>query len=435
MLPDKQIQQIRARAEEGHAASQFLLSQIYQQGNDLENMIVWLQTAAANNVPDALDALGYCFEKGSGISQDYDAALARYDQAVMANCRHAAYRRAELLFKSTRSSAETGNIRDSLIAAANADVVLALRTIGYLSVQSTDSRDFGMRCLRRAALLGDVVARYNLASCLLRNSGDSERSEAVYWLQHAVRENYPLADTLLASTGNMSTTVAFVPVDAPIGPVQPFALQPSRPDPDFEAICDNPPITMFHNVLSEIDRAYLMFLARPSLVRANVINPSSETAGLVSDVRTSTSTYLPYLWVDIIGRFIELKIALATGEDLAHSEPMSILRYEPGQYYRPHVDYFNPKLKVSEALLQDGGQRTASAVTYLTTPASGGSTSFPKLNITLPAVAGSCLWFRNCDDEGQTTDRSLHAGDAVTSGEKWVVTKWFRQKPTSYFEY
>ena len=116
------------------------------------------------------------------------------------------------------------------------------------------------------------------------------------------------------------------------------------------------------------------------------------------------------------------------------SEPMSILCYAPGEYYRPHVDFFDPKLKVSKQLLQDGGQRTASAVTILTAPSQGGGTSFPRLNLTVPAVTGGTLWFRNCDVGGQVDERTLHAGDTVEKGEKWVVTKWFREKPTRYLE-
>jgi len=139
--------------------------------------------------------------------------------------------------------------------------------------------------------------------------------------------------------------------------------------------------------------------------------------------------------VDIIARYVELKIIQETGEELISSEPMSILYYTPGQFYRPHVDYFDPKLKVSKELLEDGGQRTASAVSYLAAPLKGGGTSFPRLKLSVPATAGSTLWFRNCFADGSVDDRSLHAGEPVKQGEKWVVTKWFREKPTRYLEF
>ena len=166
-----------------------------------------------------------------------------------------------------------------------------------------------------------------------------------------------------------------------------------------------------------------------------MIDPDGNKEGMTSDVRTNMSTYLPFGIVDIIGRYAELKIIDASGGNLEASEPMSILYYSPGEYYLPHVDYFSPDLSVTRKHLADGGQRIASAITYLAAPSAGGGTSFPELNIQIPAIAGSALWFRNCLDDGQPDPRTLHAGDPVEQGEKWVVTKWFRERQTHYLEY
>jgi len=57
------------------------------------------------------------------------------------------------------------------------------------------------------------------------------------------------------------------------------------------------------------------------------------------------------------------------------------------------------------------------------------------LKLTVPPVAGSTLWFRNCHDDGRVDDRSLHSGDPVEQGNKWVVTKWFRERSTRYLEF
>jgi len=125
--------------------------------------------------------------------------------------------------------------------------------------------------------------------------------------------------------------------------------------------CAAPAVTLFQGFLNIVDCAYLIYLSRPYLKRADVIDPGSQKGGMVSDVRTNMSTYLPFGRVDIVARYVELKIIRETGEDLMSSEPMSILHYAPGQYYRPHVDYFDPKLTVSKGMMDDGGQRTASA--------------------------------------------------------------------------
>ena len=254
------------------------------------------------------------------------------------------------------------------------------------------------------------------------------------WLQHAAGADYPFAERLLSSLQGMQASPKAQLPEKKIQFGAPFALYPETQGVDEQVISTDPPITLFKNVLNVVDCAYLIYLSRPYMNRAHVIDPEGDKSGMVSKVRTNMSTYLPFEIVDIIGRYVELKIICETGEDLALSEPMSILHYARGEYYRPHFDYFNPRLNVSKEFLEDGGQRTASAVTYLSTPSVGGGTSFPTLDISVPPTIGGTLWFRNCLETGEVDPRSLHAGDTVEDGEKWVVTKWFRKEPTQYLQ-
>lgn len=43
-----------------------------------------------------------------------------------------------------------------------------------------------------------------------------------------------------------------------------------------------------------------------------------------------------------------------------HGEPLHVIRYAVGQYYEPHVDYFE-----EEFSLVNGGQRIATMLMYL----------------------------------------------------------------------
>lgn len=359
-IPDAQLDKIRAKAESGHPASQFLLSQICQQHGDVSGMLKWLREASASGVPDAITALGHCYEQGAGIERDIQAALEHYDEALARGSVPAAHRKAELLYKSRRGVDHQAQIRELLGKAAAAGFEPAIRAISYLASQSGRPGDG----------LSDSVKLY------------------------------------------------------------PAHNMPARHDYNSD-----PSIAVFNNVLDAGECAYLVALSRPFLTHSDVINPDSRQDGMASDVRTSSGTFLPVEVVDIIARYIELKIVQAVGEDLDRSEPMSILRYAPGEYYRPHYDYFDPKLNVSGGLMKDGGQRVASAITYLSVPAKGGGTSFPQLGVTVPPALGATLWFRNCHEDGHIDPRSLHAGDTVTQGEKWVVTKWFREEPTHYADF
>jgi TPR repeat protein len=397
-LPTK-YQQIARDAEAGRPDAQFLLSQICMQNGDTRSMMLWLRRAIDSGVPDALGALGRCYENGHGVQRDMAAALQHYERAVASGSKVAAFDNAQLLHKSRQGAVSSDEVYGLLVTAAKANVTPAFRVLGYVAMQHESTRGLAIDCLRRAADSGDSVANFMLESL------DDE---------HAPRQAGASRDS----------------IDFP----QSLSMFPDVRPVDYQQMNDDPPIMVFKDVLDPVDRAYLMFLSEPSLSRAHVIDPDGDKSGMVSKVRTNQTTYIPFEVVDIIGRYIEMKIINATGEDLLSSEPMSILKYAPGEYYRPHLDYFDPKLAVSSTFMEDGGQRTASAVTYLTAPSKGGGTSFPNLDLTVPAAAGSTLWFRNCSADGQVDERSLHAGDTVEEGEKWVVTKWFREGPTRYLQ-
>jgi len=367
-MSDIQIQQVLAKASGGQPEAQFLMSQICLQNKDLPGMLHWLKQASEKRLPAALDALGHCFEKGRGVSRDYSLALRHYDQAIDGNFALAAYHKAELLYKSRGGPDQQTTIRELLNSAASAGVLPALRALGYFSMQKPGGRRLAVDCFRRAAQGGDVVSSFNLAWCLLKGwdgEGEGPTADAAHCLRNAADAHYPLADAFLKEIPGAHPAAELRPPPGPLAVDETVALYPTIERADGETINSDPGITVFSDVLDPVDRAHLMFLSLPHLTRAHVINPEGGKNGMVSDVRTSMSTYLPFSIVDMIGRYIELKIVGETGERLETSEPMSILRYAPGEYYRPHVDYFNPKLPTSRHLLEDGGQRTASAVTYL----------------------------------------------------------------------
>jgi hypothetical protein len=327
------------------------------------------------------------------------AALQYYERAVASGSKVAAFDNAQLLHKSRQGVTSSDRVYELLVTAARANVTPAFRVLGYVAMQHESTRNFAMSCLQRASDGGDSVASFILGSLDTEQAG-------------------PRVGTSEDS------------VDFP----QSLPMFPDASPLDHQQMNDDPAIIVFNDVLNFVDRAYLMYLSEPHLRRAHVIDPDGDKSGMVSNVRTNMSTFIPFEVVDIIGRYIEMKIINATGEDLLMSEPMSILKYAPGEYYQPHLDYFDPKLSVSDTFMEDGGQRTASAVTYLTAPSKGGGTSFPNLDLTVPPAAGSTLWFRNCSADGQVNELSLHGGDTVEEGEKWVVTKWFRERPTKYLQ-
>ncbi len=64
---------------------------------------------------------------------------------------------------------------------------------------------------------------------------------------------------------------------------------------------------------------------------------------------------------------------------------------------------------------------------YLNTPEAGGETIFPYAHIKVTPCKGDALLFFDCQIDGAVDPLTLHGGAPVTSGEKWLATKWLRQ--------
>ena len=60
-----------------------------------------------------------------------------------------------------------------------------------------------------------------------------------------------------------------------------------------------------------------------------------------------------------------------------------------------------------------------------TTPARGGQTVFPDVQLDVAPLKGNAVFFSY--DRPHPGTRTLHGGAPVLEGEKWVATKWLRE--------
>ncbi|WP_426701050.1 2OG-Fe(II) oxygenase [Rhodanobacter sp. Col0626] len=185
---------------------------------------------------------------------------------------------------------------------------------------------------------------------------------------------------------------------------------------------ESPALRVLDNILSDTECADLIELARPRLQRALTVDPDGRNQ--VDQRRTSEGMFFGLNEVPLVGR-IEQRIASLLGVPANHGEGLQILHYLPGQEYEPHFDWFDPEQPGYKAITAVGGQRIASVVMYLNTPAKGGGTAFPERCLTVTARTGSAVYFAY-----ESGDRSsFHAGLPVQQGEKWIATKWLRERP------
>jgi prolyl 4-hydroxylase len=189
---------------------------------------------------------------------------------------------------------------------------------------------------------------------------------------------------------------------------------------------ERPIVAVFDDVLAADECDELIARCAPRLQRSTTVDPQRGTHEVIPD-RSSDGTYFPLNADPFIAR-LDQRIAALMNWPLENGEGLQILRYREGGQYTPHFDYFPPEDPGSAAAMAIGGQRVASLVMYLNDVTAGGGTVFPELNLTVMPRKGAAVYFEYCNSLGQLDPLTLHGGLPVLSGEKWIATKWMRQR-------
>jgi prolyl 4-hydroxylase len=147
----------------------------------------------------------------------------------------------------------------------------------------------------------------------------------------------------------------------------------------------------------------------------------------IANFRTSETCDLD--WNDPVIGDVDRKIATLLGLTLEASEPLQGQRYAPGQEFRPHTDTFEPGGYDFYLHTTAGGQRTWTAMIYLNEPDEGGATRFKTIGKTVRPETGKLLAWNNLLPDGQPNPATVHQGMKVRRGTKYVLTKWFRERP------
>lgn len=197
---------------------------------------------------------------------------------------------------------------------------------------------------------------------------------------------------------------------------------------------------MYEGFLTDEECDHVISLAKSELKRSAVADNLSGKSTL-SEVRTSSGMFISKGKDAIVAR-IEDKIAAWTFLPKENGEDMQVLRYEHGQKYDPHYDYFSDKVNIAR-----GGHRIATVLMYLSDVAKGGETVFPaaeepahrgqhakdedlsdcaRRGVAVKPRKGDALLFFSLHPDATTDQNSLHAGCPVLEGEKWSATKWIR---------
>lgn len=180
----------------------------------------------------------------------------------------------------------------------------------------------------------------------------------------------------------------------------------------------DPYIAVYPGLFSPAECRYLMLLGTPWLERAMIFDQATGE-GRIDPVRDADASSFPHLAEDLVVQTFNRCIASATGTEPGWGEPLSVLRYVPGQQYHLHHDAFG---------IDRTAHRQLTALIWLNADFEGGETEFPTLKVRVRGGIGDMLVFRNVTDDGEPDERMRHAGLPVTKGVKWLASRWIRSK-------
>lgn len=153
---------------------------------------------------------------------------------------------------------------------------------------------------------------------------------------------------------------------------------------------------------------------------------STTIGGFDSNVRKSKTTWL-YRNDPIINGIIQ-RICDRTNHPIENAEPLQVVEYEPGGFYKEHHDSCCDSDPNCNVFVQKGGQRVLTALIYLNDDFTGGSTRFPELKQDIkPPKYGGVIFRPLAEETNKCHPLALHKGTPVESGIKYVCNIWIRE--------
>jgi hypothetical protein len=195
------------------------------------------------------------------------------------------------------------------------------------------------------------------------------------------------------------------------------------------ALSDNPRIRVIESFASPAECRWMIERARSRLQPALIFDTTGRQA--VDPRRSNTGADFQVHEMGLVLEVIRARISAATRIPLPVFELTQVLHYSVGQEFRRHHDFLDPVTPGHEEQIRSRGQRIATFLIYLNDEFEGGETDFPKVGIRYRGKAGDAIFWANVDMEGHPDPLTLHAGLSPTSGEKWILSQWIRDRAGS----
>lgn len=187
-----------------------------------------------------------------------------------------------------------------------------------------------------------------------------------------------------------------------------------------------PNAALLQGVMSPEECNLLIQLAHQKGLQPSSVVDRQSGESVPDTARTSSGIWFARGENPLIQR-LEKRLSTLTGWPADRAEGIQVLRYDMGQEYKPHFDWFDASKPGYASHLSRGGQRVGTTVIYLANAADGGGTVFPKAGLEMTPLVGGAVFFSNLLPSGQVDELTLHGGAPVLRGTKIVATYWQRE--------
>lgn len=417
------------RAERGDLEAQVELAESLAAAGQSEAAAIWLERAADAGHAYAATLLGAWQIFGQHVERRPDAGVARV--LAVARAGHeptACALLADLHAAGIGVEQSWAQALEWLSGAARLGSARALTQLALLQ-PGEELAPLRVALLWAAASRGFAIAQAMLGHGLARSADPQQRQSGLAWLQLAHRAGCPLApaqkpgDNLAISLRGPIATDS-LPWQRIVREID-FASQLAHRDTQ-KVEWPSPRIQSVRQLISADFCVYVIGLAAPYLQRAEV-NDVAGGRG-VHRMRTNSAMTFGRGNTDVILRLIDARIAQVARIPTVNQEATGVLHYQPGQTYADHHDFIDPRVPAFRSELAARGQRVMTALVYLNEGYQAGETRFPRLEWNFRGATGDALLWSNVDEHGDPDPRTLHTGMPPALGEKWLLSKWIRDR-------
>ncbi len=412
----------RARAGDGEARME--LARAASRAGKRSEAEHWIVEAAAAGHQGALFQTGVWKLIGYRGPKDVAAGAAIVRTAAEAGEPAAKTLLATILVSSALGPRDWDAARTLLLEAAEAHDPRALLQVALMLPAERKWHETRLALADRAAGKGFSTALYVAGRLLLERGGHD--AQALARLALAARGGEPNALKILRSqrapAGEISSPVfELTPVSFP-RIAEAIRWPHERALPQAVARQSAPRIATLNRLFTPEECDYVVSRGAPYLKRGRVAGAQT------LDIRTNSAAALGLVETDAFIQSLDELMARALGEPAENGENPALLHYTPGQVFGAHCDWISPE---DPGLAQDlaaNGQRIKTLIVYLNEGYEGGETVFGRVGWRFRGKRGDALMWSNVDAAGAVDPRSLHEGTAPRSSDKFVLSKWMRDR-------